>query len=700
MSGSSDSVELSELSAAMRYGKRYIVAGAAMGLLVAATLLVVLRPSYRGKATVLLQDFAGSGATLAGMASSEDGGALGGLSSLFSLSTGMETELEILSSRVLAGEVVDSLGLQAEVLEPHGVGTDSLFSLARFPHEWEGGRYSFEREGEGYRVSGPRFSGTAVPGRPFGLRGAEITLRARGLPDRFEVRFRGFSDAVTETLDRLDVEKKAGSVAELTFQAHDAATAAAVPNTLVRRYLARRKTVDRGVNQRRYEFLAAHTDSLSAQLARAEDALRRHQEASGVLSPEENSAAEVQQAMVLRDRLQELQVESGALSQVIADGTRGGLHARQVAAYPTLLKNPSINTALTELSTLESKRSELLERRTEQDPDVLVLDSEIRRVSNQIVTLARSFLEGTRRQEAELGAELGQSQRILAALPAEVQTSYRLERDVKRLSETLLALQTQMVQVRLAAIAEGGDVRKIDSAERPKKPTFPRPALLLALGLLGGCCLGAVAAVGQSFWSPRLRYAPQLERMSGVPVIPFQPNAPLLLGPATGARCVLVVPIGPDTDAAAVAQRLAAMSALRGENVVLADLQPEGRVPLLTPAKREGNGRGEVGDTLEVGEGDASGYRVYRAGAVATGEIPRILGELEDHSSLVVAALPPLQHPATAALLSPARPVVLVARAGKVRRSDIQSATAALPRLGVDVLGIVLQNGTHGKASG
>ncbi len=401
--------------------------------------------------------------------------------------------------------------------------------------------------------------------------------------------------------------------------------------------------------------------------------------------------------MVLRDRLQELQVESGALARVIADGTRGGLHARQVAAYPSLLKNPSINGALTELSALESKRSELLERRTEEDPDVLLLDSEIRRVSGQIVTLAQSFLEGTRRQEAELKGELSQSQAILAALPAEVQRSYRLQRDVKRLSETLLALQTQMVQVRLAAIAEGGDVRRIDTAEVPKHPTFPRPALLLAIGLIGGCCLGAVAAVGEGLWSPRLRHAPQLERMAGVPVIPFEPRAPLLLANPAGARSLLVVPLGPDADVAAVAQRLATMAALRGESVVLADFQPAGRVPLLAggaPGGAEERAAG-VGEALQAGEGEGTGYRVYRAGAIATAEIPKIVQELESYSSLVVVTLPPLEHHATAVLLSPSRPVVLVARAGKVRRSDLESATTALPRLDVKLLGIVLQNGAH-----
>jgi hypothetical protein len=59
-----------------------------------------------------------------------------------------------------------------------------------------------------------------------------------------------------------------------------------VPNAVVAVYLDLRRTLDRGLNQRRYEFMAAQADTAARQLALAEDALRREQEATGVMDPE------------------------------------------------------------------------------------------------------------------------------------------------------------------------------------------------------------------------------------------------------------------------------------------------------------------------------------------------------------------------------------------------------------------------------
>jgi uncharacterized protein involved in exopolysaccharide biosynthesis len=81
-----------------------------------------VRPWYRGAASVLVRnanDPAGSLLSRFGLAGdvagAAAGGALGGV-----LKSSLETEVQLLQSRELAGMVVDSLALQARVLEPRG----------------------------------------------------------------------------------------------------------------------------------------------------------------------------------------------------------------------------------------------------------------------------------------------------------------------------------------------------------------------------------------------------------------------------------------------------------------------------------------------------------------------------------------------------------------------------------------------------
>jgi uncharacterized protein involved in exopolysaccharide biosynthesis len=60
----------------------------------------------------------------------------------------------------------------------------------------------------------------------------------------------------------------------------------------------------------------------------------------------------------------------------------------------------------------------------------------------------------------------------------------------------------QVLQARLAALTEGGDVRLVDAAVAPRKVTFPRPLPVIAvaavLGLLATLALILVAPLPSS----------------------------------------------------------------------------------------------------------------------------------------------------------------------------------------------------------
>ena len=53
----------------------------------------------------------------------------------------------------------------------------------------------------------------------------------------------------------------------------------------------------------------------------------------------------------------------------------------------------------------------------------------------------------------------------------------------------------QVLSARLAALAEGGDVRLIDQAVSPRRVTFPRPLPTVAICLVAGAIAGLVIAL-------------------------------------------------------------------------------------------------------------------------------------------------------------------------------------------------------------
>ena len=150
-----ESVDVGRLARTVARGWRALALGGLLGVLAGLAVALLVRPWYRGAASVLVRnanDPAGSLLSRFGLAGdvagAAAGGALGGV-----LKSSLETEVQLLQSRELAGMVVDSLALQARVLEPRGVPARALFAPGPVGGAFRRRVVDFARQPDGtYRV--------------------------------------------------------------------------------------------------------------------------------------------------------------------------------------------------------------------------------------------------------------------------------------------------------------------------------------------------------------------------------------------------------------------------------------------------------------------------------------------------------------------------------------------------------------------
>jgi uncharacterized protein involved in exopolysaccharide biosynthesis len=647
-----DVVDLGELSRALRRRWPLIVGAAAAGLALAAIAIALLPRRYEGRASIivhstdpqgsLLGRIAGSGSPGAGALLGDQGG------------TQIETEEQVLASRALLGVTVDSLALQVQVLEPAGLAARGVVQRVDGAGSFQPVKLVLEREGNGWKATGDT-TATFAAGAPITVRGSTIVLRKdASLPAKMELRLLDREDAITRLAERLEVKHQEGEVVGIRYEAADSVTAAAVPNTLVAEYLARRKTVDRGANSRKLEFLTAQLDSVSRQLTAAEQEMRNYQERTGAVDANAQGGLEVAAAAELRRQAGTLDVEKGALDQLLAGVKEGRISERQLAAYPTFLRSPGINDLLRQMAELETERAKLLERRLESDAEVVAVGKAIQNLEGQLVPLATAYQASLARQRRDLTRQLDTLQASLGVLPGVVQGEMRRGREVARLTKVHEALQGQLVEVRLAAIGEGGDVRLLDAAQVPKKFSSPRVVPTLAAGLGGGLGLGLLLALmlgvaGRWVEDPR-----SIERATGVPTLRFDPGTPLLVSGRPVSQTVLIVPLGRVADTAIVARRLEQTALARGAAPLVMDFSSNlGLAP----------------------EGESAGA---------------VLGRLEAEGQMVIARLPQLSSDVTAGVLDGTRAVLLVAPPGRVSRSELMGAVSTLRRMEVPLAGIIL----------
>src|SRR5206468_4055156 len=109
------------------------------------------------------------------------------------------------------------------------------------------------------------------------------------------------------------------------------------------------------------------------------------------------------------------------------------------------------------------------------------------------------------------------------------------------LTKILAVIQGQIVEARLAAIGEGGDVRPLDVAVAPKRPSFPDPVIAAGVGIIGGLLVGLVAALLFGSVGRWMRDPMEVERTTGVPAMQFDPAVPLLPSNGAGSSLTIVV---------------------------------------------------------------------------------------------------------------------------------------------------------------
>jgi uncharacterized protein involved in exopolysaccharide biosynthesis len=671
-------IDLADIFRSIKNGWATVAALTAAGIGIAILFLSVVPPVFSGKASIFLKtggSATSSSSSLAAAISSISEAGGGGGGGIFSgIRSSTETETDIMQSRSLTGELVDSLKLQAVVSKPRATPAVSVFDDLRLPGSFKAATYSFAPTRgaagqESFRFVGIGDSGLAVVGRPSRLGTGSITLSSSVPREGFSVIFRDHEDATTRLLDHLAFEKPKTDVAHFEYRGDDSLSAAAVPNLLLKLYLERRRGVDRGINQKKAEFLERQVDSAGRALTAAERALRSQREASGVVNPLLAGQADFETETRLRSQLTDLQTQERALQQLVDQVRNGTASPRQLSSYPQYMGNGSINSIVATLISVETERDALLQTLTEQDDRVKALTTRAKALEAQLMPLAQTTLTALASERSTIEQRIQAVQQSLVGVPSAAESYGRLEREVLDLAKIFAGLQVQLVDARLAAIGEGGDVRPLDLAVPPKRPVFPRKSVILAEGLGGGLFVGLIAAVLIGLVGGKMHDAQDVERRTGLPAIRFETAAPLLVG-GPASHTVLVAPINSRAIAGPVAHRLVETALSRSIGATLLDLSA-----VELPATVQGNGNS----------------RLMTKTASATGFDPNdAIRRLEETHDLVVVQLSALTSHAAAAVLTTDRPVLLVAPARRIERNSLQHAVDLLRRVGAPCAGVVL----------
>ena len=484
--------------------------------------------------------------------------------SMFRSGTELETEMRVVQTRPILEEVADELDLNFGLETPAALPRSEAFSHIDFDRSTPGRRYEIERVESGTarlttlspdtvgltRTFAPGDT-VAVPGGAFVLR-ADSVLAGGGLSTGFSGRLVVSTQPFSETVEALgqglsvtrpDPDARLFQVAT---EGTDRFLVRSVLNRLTQAYIDRRQSVQNIQARSRVAFLETQNDRVERQLEEAEQALQEFRSEAEVVAPEAEAEIQVNRLADLRARRSELETERTALRNLLnkVESSTGEPDYRQLAAFPTFLKNQAIQNVLEQLTAAESKRAALLERRTENHPDVRALTRTIEKLESRLGEIATNYLDSLSDQIASLDATLSQFSEELEQVPSTELRYARLQRRTELLGQLHTQIQKQLQEARIAQNVEDPSVRVVESAVVPTEPVSPRPRLNLALGGVLGLMLGVGMAFVREYRDRSLHDEDDVERATGgLPILGRVPRMPEAEGGEQLRRDALVAAV-------------------------------------------------------------------------------------------------------------------------------------------------------------
>lgn len=456
-------------------------------------------------------------------------------------SNNLGTEMQMLRTRSLAQEVVDSLGLRLQLVEPTRARRSAIFSLVHVAPDAPSGRYELTRGSEGAFDLRDGASQSVLrrgirPGAAVWVGGSSFVLApAVSELERVTYRIVDSQSAVSALAGSVSVGRRTrdADIMDVRLEGTDPELLRDATNVLVTRFIAERQAGRQAASLGTAAFVQDQLVKVGTKLKTAEERLRRFRESERVVSAPDQASTNVRRASDLEAQRDALLAERVALDRLLQPdrGATDGQSAsdaassfRELAAFPSLLRNQAVGSLLNSLTQLEDRRAELLSRRKPGDSEVMVLTDRARQIEEELRSIALGYRKGLNNQAAAIDDILTRSNAAMSGIPGKEMRYAQLEREVRGLEQIYQQLQLRLKESEIAGASQDPSVRLLDLAVMPTKPAKPRRGMILLFAGLAGVTAGVAGALARELTDGSVRTRADAQSLLGVPVLGIVPS--------------------------------------------------------------------------------------------------------------------------------------------------------------------------------
>lgn len=462
---------------------------------------------------------------LAGIAATLGGGGGGGV----------DSDVEIIHSRGILGQVVDSLGLRLarEVpdmwrTEYHPVGFVDGVRIA--PGATAEPLEMAFRE-DGYSVRSGEREASAAYGAPVEIGGVGFTVPARPAMDEVTLQVIPHKAAVDRLIENVRViPRDRVSIVDIVVTGYDPVITERIANFTAETYQRYSGRKSRVQAEKRREFVEEQLRTGETLLLDAQNRLTAHRQRESLYSTRaEAMSGQVQRGEVELKRAElnaDLQIYRSLLAQLQRTRRDPADVIRTIVSNPEMSANPTILALYDRLTRYESIRDSLTAgpyRASAANPDLQRTDSLIALNRTALIEATRNHVEWLDARVRGMDAITARSDSTLRQLAGAEPEEMRLMLEVESFAEAVKLLREKYYT---AGIAEAAGEDKVTFLDRalPGEPAGSGPVRSLVFGLIFGVMVGAGGAVALDGLNRSFRKRGELERVLHVPELAVIPQ--------------------------------------------------------------------------------------------------------------------------------------------------------------------------------
>ncbi len=452
------------------------------------------------------------------------------------------TATEVLTSRSLANDVSDSLGLRVQLEEPRRTARRQVILSARVDTNAKVARYRLSPVSGG-RVTvrealSNRTVGTYAMNAPITLSGVVLRLSPEAFSQGEAVIRVTTPEAAAEIVrasTRVAQPNINANILTVTYQGNDPLLVRDVSNLLAARFVRRRLEAEKAGARSTVALLQRQLDTLGAEMRTRETAVSSFLQSNKIISVENES----QQRTTEIGRLTELRIAAITdLSSIRAslqnlvnarDTTDQRVAFERIYSVPALMRTEgnSFNPGAAfreRLRKFEDTRDELVKRVRPTDPDVKAIDRQIAMTKRDLRSTITTFANGLEQQVRAYDERIGQLRSAVQQLPAQAVEYQRLDRNQKGVERIMLDVQGRLKEAEIAAAVQDSTSEVLDRAVLPMTSLGTSRPVIFAVALFSGLIVGMAVAFLRDWLDTTVHNEQDLMQIAHAPVIGIIPN--------------------------------------------------------------------------------------------------------------------------------------------------------------------------------